>query len=120
MSSRVRGWLLYALAWVPVAAAYGHLIGRERGVSGWEKVSEGAQAALLPAFLGVIVWWITGRVRWPAQRPVLFFLAQILLAAAYSTFWLLLVVGGIAKQPASRARLKSQAFGPGGSLSRAC
>lgn len=96
MSGRLRGWLLYAIAWVPVAVAYGHLIGGERGVTGWAKVSEGVQAAALPALLGVIVWWITGRIRWPARRPVVFFLLQVLLAAAYAIVWLLLVIGGIA------------------------
>jgi len=96
MSGRVRNWLLYASAWVPVAVAYGHLIGGERGLSGWATVVEGIEAAVFPALLGVIVWWITGRLHWPARRPVVFFLQQLLLVAAYTVVWLLLVLGSIA------------------------
>jgi two-component system LytT family sensor kinase len=95
-SRRVRGWLLYAAAWLPVAAVYAQLIGGERGVSGAASLYAGIDYAIFPALLGVGVWWITGRLRWPAQNAATFFTFQFLLAAAYSVTWLLLVLGSIA------------------------
>jgi signal transduction histidine kinase len=95
-SSRVRNWLLYASAWVPVAAAYAQLIGRERGVSGWPAIESGLDYAFIPALLGVAVWWATGRVRWPARNPLIFFALHVVFATIYSAAWLLLVFASIA------------------------
>lgn len=95
-SPRLRSWLLYASAWVPVAAVYAQLIGRERGVSGWASVYAGLDYAIAPALLGVIVWWLSGRVKWPARHPVLFFALQFLFAAVYTAAWLSIVFGSIA------------------------
>jgi sensor histidine kinase YesM len=110
-STRVRSWLLYASAWVPVAAAYAQLIGRERGISGWASVYAGLDYAVIPALLGVIVWWLTGRVRWPARHPVLFFALQLLFATVYSFAWLSLVLASIAIGVGwSRAMAVTQTF----------
>jgi sensor histidine kinase YesM len=95
LSGRVRGWLLYASVWIPVAAIYARLIGGERGVSGIQAIYSGLDYAIFPALLGVIVWWITGRVTWPARRPTIFFVAQLAFATIYSVVWLLLVLGSI-------------------------
>jgi sensor histidine kinase YesM len=95
-SSRARNWLLYASAWVPVAAAYAQLIGRERGTSGWNAKYSGVDYAIIPALLGVAVWWLTGRVRWPARNPLLFFALHLVFATIYSAAWLVLVFGSIA------------------------
>ena len=95
-SRRVRSWLLYAAAWVPVAAAYAQLIGRERGMSGGPAIYAGLDYAIIPALLGVAVWWLTGRVRWPARYPLLFFALHFLFATIYSAAWLSLVFGSIA------------------------
>jgi sensor histidine kinase YesM len=96
VSRRVRGWILYASAWVPVAVVYAQLIGRERGVSGWSSVYSGLDYAIFPALLGVLVWWITGKVKWPARWPFLFFVLQLLFSAIYSVAWLGLVFSSIA------------------------
>ena len=95
-STRLRSWLLYAAAWVPVAAAYAQLIGRERGVSGWSAAYAGIDYAIIPALLGVVVWWLTGRIRWPAKHPVSFVALQLISAALYSSAWLALVFASIA------------------------
>ena len=95
-SRPVRSWLLYASAWVPVAAVYAQLIGRERGISGRSALYAGLDYAIIPALLGVIVWWLTGRIRWPARHPIVFFATQLAFAAIYSVAWLALVFGSIA------------------------
>ncbi|MEA2762472.1 MAG: hypothetical protein QOD47_1756 [Gemmatimonadaceae bacterium] len=95
-SPRIRSWLLYASAWVPVAVAYAQLIGRERGISGWSALYAGVDYAIIPALLGVIVWWLTGRFRWPTKSPRLFFALQLVFASVYTIAWLILVLGSIA------------------------
>jgi sensor histidine kinase YesM len=94
-SGHFRGWLLYAIAWIPIAAIYAQLIGGQRGVGGLQALYAGIDYAIFPALLGVIVWWLTGRVTWPAQRPAMFFLSQLLFGTLYSVIWLLLVLGSI-------------------------
>jgi signal transduction histidine kinase len=95
-SPRIRSWLLYASAWVPVAAIYAQLIGRERGISGWSALYAGLDYAIIPALLGVIVWWLSGHISWPARHPIVFFTTQLAFAAIYSAAWLVLVFGSIA------------------------
>jgi LytS/YehU family sensor histidine kinase len=38
--------------------------------------------------LGIGVWWLTGRLRWPSTWSVGFFIAHVLLAIGYSVAWL--------------------------------
>lgn len=95
-SPRLRSWLLYASAWVPVAVVYAQLIGRERGTSGWAAAYAGLDYAIAPALLGVVVWWLTGKVRWPARHPPLFFALQLFFATIYTAAWLGFVFGSIA------------------------
>src|SRR4051812_16880175 len=95
LSGRVRGWLLYAAAWIPIAAIYAQLIGGQKGIGGVQALYAGIDYAIFPALLGVIVWWLTGRITWPARRPAVFFLTQLALATTYSVIWLLLVLGSI-------------------------
>jgi sensor histidine kinase YesM len=94
--SRARAWALYFAAWIPVGAIYGNLISREHPMSLGALISTGVDYALIPALLGVVVWWITGRLRWPTIKPVLFFVLQLVFALTYSAVWLALIVGSIA------------------------
>lgn len=96
VSGNVRGWLLYASAWVPIGAVYGRLIGDQAGMSGGKAVFAGLDYVLVPALLGVAVWWISGRLRWPTRNTAVFFVLQLLFAAAYSGIWLALVLVSIA------------------------
>jgi sensor histidine kinase YesM len=94
--SRVRTWALYFAAWIPVGAIYANLISRGNPMSIGAAINIGVDYALIPALLGLVVWWITGRLRWPTNRPVLFFGLQLLFALTYSAVWLSLIVGSIA------------------------
>lgn len=96
LPGNVRGWLLYASAWIPVAAIYARLIADQSGSSGPSAFYAGLDYTLVPALLGVAVWWISGRLRWPARNAAVFFVLQLLFAAAYSGLWLLLVLASIA------------------------
>lgn len=94
--SRIRAWALYFAAWVPVGAIYARLISHGNPMSVGAVINMGLDYALVPALLGVVVWWITGRLTWPTQRPVLFFALHIVFAIVYSAVWLGLIVGSIA------------------------
>jgi two-component system, LytTR family, sensor kinase len=95
-SSRVRAWALYFAAWIPVGAIYANLISRGSPLSFNEAINIGVDYALIPSLLGIVVWWITARLRWPTTKPVLFFALQPVLAVVYSVVWLVLIVGTIA------------------------
>src|SRR5438270_8099499 len=94
--SRARAWALYFAAWIPVGAIYANLISRDTPMSLGAAFNIGVDYALIPALLGVVVWWITGRLSWPTNQPVFFFTSQIVFALTYSAAWLALIVGSIA------------------------
>ena len=93
--SRVRAWALYFAAWIPVGAIYANLISRESPMSIAATINTGIDYALIPALLGVGVWWITGRLRWPTTNLVLFLGLQLVFAVTYSAAWLAVIVGSI-------------------------
>src|SRR3954468_9637775 len=94
--SRARAWGLYFAAWIPVGPIYANLISRGKPLSFNEAINIGVDYALIPSLLGIVVWWITGQLRWPTTRRALFFALQPVFAIAYSVLWLVLIVGTIA------------------------
>ena len=94
--ARARGWALYFAAWIPVGAIYVSLIGRGREMSLGSLINIGLDYALIPALLGVVVWWVSGRLTWPATRPAIFFALQGVFALVYAGAWLVLIVASIA------------------------
>ena len=94
--SRARAWALYFAAWIPVGATYANLISREKPMSTASAINIGLDYGLVPALLGVVVWWITGRLTWPTKKRIVFFLLQLVFALLYSAIWLALIVGSIA------------------------
>jgi signal transduction histidine kinase len=82
-----RFWLVYAAAWLPYAVLYFAIF-----VSGGHGTVLGAVADMLTnvgtaALLGVAALAATDRMRWPAARPVAFFVAHAALAVAYAAAW---------------------------------
>jgi two-component system LytT family sensor kinase len=94
--SRARAWALYFALWIPVGAIYTNLISSGRPMSVASAINIGLDYALVPALLGVVVWWITGKLTWPTKRPVVFFVLQLVFALLYSAIWLALIVGSMA------------------------
>jgi two-component system, LytTR family, sensor kinase len=95
-NSRVRAWTLYFALWIPVGAIYVNLISTGKPISVASAINIGLDYALIPALLGVAVWWMTGKLIWPTKKPVVFFLLQFVFAFFYSAIWLALIVGSIA------------------------
>jgi two-component system, LytTR family, sensor kinase len=94
--SPARAWALYFALWIPVGAIYANLITSGKPASLASVINIGLDYALIPALLGVAVWWMTGKLTWPTKTPIAFFLLQFVFAVIYSSMWLALIVGSIA------------------------
>lgn len=93
---RARAWALYFALWIPVGVIYASLIYSGRPMTMASAINVGLDYALIPALLGVVVWWMTGKLTWPTKRPVVFFVLHFVFASVFSGIWLALIVGTIA------------------------
>ncbi len=84
-----RPWLAYALAWVPFAIL--ELVTDALQAAGSASVGRLLDAALsrtvISALLGVGVWWLSGRVRFPDQGRARFYALQLALSLVFATVW---------------------------------
>ena len=94
--SRARAWALYFALWIPVGAIYLNLISAGKPMTVASAINIGLDYALIPALLGVAIWWMTGKLIWPTRKLVVFFMLQLVFALFYSVIWLALIVGSIA------------------------
>ena len=85
-----RGWLLYASGWVPYAASY-FLIFRLQPYSPHSSHSQALLDAVLNvlpvALLGVAVFWVASRLRWPSRHPIRFAVAHLFGAVSFALLW---------------------------------
>jgi signal transduction histidine kinase len=84
---RARFLLIYAAAWLPVAAAYTGLLVSQGYDSPGAATADALFTVLAAAVPGLGVWWLTARLRWPPRSSAAFLAAHALLAALYATFW---------------------------------
>jgi len=84
---RVRFFLIYAAAWLPFAAAYAGLLVSQGYDSPAASIADALFTVLAAAAPGLGVWWVTGRLSWPARSAAAFFAAHAVLAALYAGFW---------------------------------
>lgn len=91
-----RAWLLYALAWVPIAMLYAAALAQEIPVG---RAVQGALVSVgMAAFLGVGVWHLSGVIPWRPERAPRFLALHFLLAFVFVTLWLTSVYGRLALQ----------------------
>jgi two-component system LytT family sensor kinase len=95
VTPRVRAWLLYVAAWVPVAAIYALAIGQTRGMRLVDSLTSGLTYVLVPAAMGVAIWSLSGRLG-ASRRPVVFIATHGVLAVVFSLVWLVSQIGLIA------------------------
>lgn len=80
-----RAWLLYALAWVPIAGLYAAALSQEVSLA---RAVEGAVASVtVAALLGVGVWRLTGRIHWRSVGIGRFLLFHTIMAATFVLLW---------------------------------
>ena len=91
---KTRAWLLYALAWVPIAALYIAALAQEIPLR--RAVEGGIISVAFAAVLGVGVWRLTGRIPWRSERIGGFLLLHGLLAVVFSLLWLGAMYGRLA------------------------
>ena len=82
----LRSGVLWVLIWTPVVAAYWGVLLFQ--ANGGMPVGKGLQAAarlgLVPALLGLVVWWISGKLPLPDGKPLRFVAIHAALAATFS------------------------------------
>jgi two-component system LytT family sensor kinase len=81
-------WILYAVAWVPVAALYALALIAQRQATPYQAIVSSIVAMGTAAAEGAGVWWLTGRVRMPARGAWRFWVIHLGLALAYASLWL--------------------------------
>jgi two-component sensor histidine kinase len=82
---KARAWLLYALAWVPIALLYTAALAQEITLA---RAIPGAIAAVsVAALLGIVVWWMSERIPWSPERAWRFLSVHLLLAIAFVAIW---------------------------------
>lgn len=94
MSARLRPWLLYWLAWIPIGGLYTAALARE--VSVRDAIAGGALAILVAGLLGMGIWRVSGRLPWPDRKRGRFAAIQILAALLFVTVWVGTIYGRIA------------------------
>ena len=93
---KVRAWLLYALAWVPMAVLYAAALSQEIPAG---RAIEGAVVSVgMAAVLGVGVWHLSGRIPWRPERAPRFLGVHLLLAVGFVSLWLVSVYGRLTLQ----------------------
>jgi hypothetical protein len=89
----VRGWLLYACAWLPYAASY-YVIFRGQGHHNSLALSEAFVNVFPAILLGILLFAVLARIDWPWSSPR-FAILHIVLASLYTLLWLALDLLGL-------------------------
>ena len=88
---KARAWLLYALAWVPIAILYAAALALEIPLV---RAVQGAIVSVtVAALLGVGVWNLTARVPWRSDRAIRFLVFHLLLGCVFVVLWTAAVYG---------------------------
>jgi anti-sigma regulatory factor (Ser/Thr protein kinase) len=95
MSARLRPWLLYWLAWVPIGGLYTAALAREVS-SLRDAIAGGALAILVAGLMGMGIWRLSGWLPWPDRKRGRFAVIQILAALLFVTVWVGTIYGRIA------------------------
>src|ERR1043166_8916637 len=89
LSARSKVWLWYAAVWIPVGVIYAFGLADSQHLPAARAIPSAATNVVVPALLGVLVWHLTGRLRWPPKSLPRFVLAQCLFAVLFTGLWLL-------------------------------
>jgi two-component sensor histidine kinase len=82
---KARAWLLYALAWVPIALLYTAALAQEISLA--RAIPSAIAAVGAAALLGIVVWRVSERVPWSPERAWRFVAIHFLLAIAFVAIW---------------------------------
>lgn len=94
MRARLRPWLLYWLAWVPIAGLYTAALAAEIRTS--DAIMGGILAALVAGVMGVGIWRLSGRLSWSDGRRGRIVVIQLLAAVAFVAVWVGVIYGRLA------------------------
>ncbi len=87
-----RPWLTLALAWISLSLVYSVALTSYAGSRFVPSLIWSTVTITIASFLGLAVWWLTGRVPWPERLKPGFFLLHLGAASVYAVVWILLDV----------------------------
>ena len=82
-----RAWLVLLLAWLPIALGFPAAILMASGFSDAGPAIFGLNSMAIAAAFGLVIWWETGRLRWPDDRGARFYAVHLVLAMSFSWVW---------------------------------
>ena len=91
--TRPRGWLLYALAWLPPTLLYAVAVAVQPETAWWHGLISGTVIVGAAALAGVLVWHLSGRLPFTGRWRTGFVLIHLSAALVYAAFWLGVVQG---------------------------
>jgi hypothetical protein len=92
LNHRWRGWVPYALAWLPVLIGYANFLMRTRRYPLESAVEMSLVYVGSAALLGALVRRAASRAPWPDRKPAAFVVLQVVMASAFSLAWLAVIV----------------------------
>lgn len=87
-SAQIRTIVIFCVGWLPFLILWGALNSFYFDASVAEAFTSATSAMGSAAILGLVVWWISGRLPLPETEPLGFFGLQLVLAAFYSASWI--------------------------------
>ena len=87
-----RPWLTLVLAWISLSLVYSVALMGYAGSRFVPSLIWSTVTITIASLLGVVVWWLTGRVPWPERLQPSFFLLHLGAASVYAVVWILLDV----------------------------
>ena len=87
-----RGWPALLLIWLPLMVAYAIAIIRFAEIDAARGIRGAAINSVIASLLGIGVWVLSGRVRWPERPGIGFLTLHVAVAVLYSVAWWSLVV----------------------------
>jgi sensor histidine kinase YesM len=91
MSTR-RAWLILLLAWLPIAIGFPIAIMVQGGPDTLGHAFFGMGSMAAAGILGLGVWWLSGRIRWPDRPGASFYVLHLAIGLLYSSVWWLATV----------------------------
>jgi two-component system, LytTR family, sensor kinase len=89
----IRGWLAYALAWLPPALLYAMAVGLQKDALWWQALISSAVIVGAAALGGVVVWWLSAWLPFPGRWRFAFVIVHLLAAATYAALHLGVLIG---------------------------
>jgi hypothetical protein len=95
MTTKARAWFWYWIAWIPFAVIYAIMTAMPVSTRIQRPIPplplafvEGLTYVAPVAIMGVVVWWLVGRLAWPPRSTWRFIAVHVAVGTVFSILWL--------------------------------